>query len=85
MAEQINDIYTSGMDGSDTSIDETTNLVANVETDFYENAIDSCGFGIFHYIVLLVSGLALASDSVEMQVIVNFFLCEHRINFIYFM
>ena len=35
----------------------------------YESAILSCGFGNFQVILLLVSGWALASDSIEVQVI----------------
>lgn len=33
----------------------------------FEAALDSAGVGLFHVILLLVSGWALASDSVEVQ------------------
>ena len=38
------------------------------EADLYEVTVKSCGFGQFQFILLLVCGWAIASDSVEVQV-----------------
>ena len=35
----------------------------------FDNALDSTGVGFFHFILVLVAGWALASDSVEVQCI----------------
>jgi hypothetical protein len=39
-------------------------LAADVEYE-YEEAVQECGYGRFHYILLLVCGWANASDAVE--------------------
>ena len=43
------------------------------ERELYEKTINSCGFGCFQVILLFISGWALASDSVEVQVNVDIF------------
>lgn len=39
------------------------------EADLYEKTVSSCGFGKFQVFLLLICGWALASDSVEIQVV----------------
>ena len=34
----------------------------------YERTLGACGFGTLNYIIVIASGWALASDSIEMQV-----------------
>jgi hypothetical protein len=46
------------------SIKSVVFLSADVEYE-YEEAVQECGYGRFHYILLLVCGWANASDAVE--------------------
>lgn len=48
---------------SDSSVDNDTELKSDVKK--LSVALDSIGYGFFHFILLIVAGWALASDSVE--------------------
>ncbi len=56
---------------------ETSGSFSSDEAQLFEDAISSTGFGYFHYLLLFVCGWALASDSVEIQVL-------HLFNFLLF-
>lgn len=66
--------YTSGKEILDEE-DEKSQLISdeastNIDSaDLYERTVLSCGFGKFQVILLFVCGWALASDSVEIQVV----------------
>ena len=38
----------------------------------FEDAIEECGYGKFHYILLMVCGWANASDAIEVKFLRNF-------------
>ncbi len=55
---------------SSPSFNETSPLIQKTEPSHpanFDAALDSTGVGFFHFILVLVAGWALASDSVEVQ------------------
>ncbi len=48
------------------------------EGRLFEEAISSTGFGCFHFILLFVCGWALASDSVEIQVVIHILIVSMK-------
>ena len=53
----------------DPEVEETQPLLEKKGIKSFDEALDSTGVGFFHVLLILVSGWALASDSVEVQCI----------------
>jgi len=53
-------------------------FVADVEYE-YEEAVQECGYGKFHYLLLLVCGWANASDAIEVRQATKYTVVTARI------
>ena len=69
LKSSLDDVTAARIVGSSGSGDKSTLTSTNGITMSYDDLLQAIGYGKFHYILLLVCGLAVAADAVEIQAV----------------